>query len=362
VGDLEHQRQGIEMKSEAESAHASAAGFDAVHGDILLFFSELVIELGGDPEPLLRHVGIHAGDVSQVGYRTFVNLLEHAASELKCADFGLRLAARQGGGGVFGAMGVVMQNSMTLGAALDYVTKHTHAHSLAARVRLERDPFAQTIFVGHDILLDGLPNRSQAIEQLLLLGHLNVVESTGGRARVRKVFFRHRPLSPLVTYQRSFGCDVHFDQQEDGLEFAGRDLDCPILNADRGAYEGAKAFIEATFLQVSPPMHALVRGVILQFMGAEHCSNERVAAELDMHPRTLRRRLSAEKRTFQQVKDEVRGDLARYWLEHTDMDLAQIAQRLGYAEQSVFTRACVRWFAKTPNSVRVHRGVAFAAR
>ena len=127
--------------------------------------------------------------------RSWINLLEHAAAELQCLDFGMRLARLQTGGKVFGPIGKVMKNSRTLGEAIDYVASHVQAHSLAAGIRLERDHAARTLFVTHEILLDRLPNRRQAIEQVLLLGHLNAVETTGGQARAREVHFRHQPLS-----------------------------------------------------------------------------------------------------------------------------------------------------------------------
>ena len=64
------------------------------------------------------------------------------------------------------------------------------------------------------------------------------------------------------------------------------------------------------------------------------------------------RRLKAEGRTFLDIKDEVRRQLAQYYLSQTDFDLTYVAQKLGYAEHSVFTRSCVRWFSTPPSQVR----------
>ena len=341
----------------AEKDSEAVAVFDVVHADVLRFFPELVAQLGGDPKTLLQHVGIDPssnlfGMELSIGYRQIVNLLEHAATELRCPDFGMRLATLQGGGRVFGAIGVVMKNSKTLGDALDYVTRHSYAHSLAARIRLERRHASHNGFVGHDILLDRLPNRCQSIEQFLVLGNLNAIEITGGRARVRKVHFRHQPLSSLSTYRRYFGCDVLFDQQEDGVVFFEQDLLCPIVNPDVQVYEFVTSFINTKFTHVSPPMHAQVRGVILRFIGTEFCSNEQVAAELHLHPRTMHRRLKAEGKSFQEIKDGVRRDLALYYLPQTDLNLTYIAGKLGYAEHSVLTRNCIRWFSAPPSRLR----------
>jgi len=358
---------GSTLRSRAEKPPASTvtptaaaeSAFDIVHADILRFFPDLVVDLGGDPDVLLRQCGADLSDLSgersNVSYRLLVELLEHAATALTCSDFGLRLAALQGGGRVFGQMGVVMKNSPTLGDALDYVANHSHAHSLAARIRLEQNSAEQSTFVRHDILVAGLPNKRQAVEQLMLLGHLNAFEITGGQARVRKVHFRHQPMSPRSTYRRYFDCEVRFDQQEDGIVFSERDLRCPIVDPSAQAYAAATSFIDSEFTQVTPPVHALVRAAILQFLGTERCNNAEVAAELRLHPRTLHRRLKAEGKAFHEIKDEVRRDAALYYIEQTDLDLTQIAGRLGYAEHSVLTRSCVRWFSAAPRQVRQKR-------
>ena len=44
--------------------------------------------------------------------------------------------------------------------------------------------------------------------------------------------FRHQPLSSPRAYRRYFGCDVFFEQSEDGLVFPERDLRCPIVEPD----------------------------------------------------------------------------------------------------------------------------------
>ena len=62
-----------------------------------------------------------------------IGLMELAAAELDCPDFGMRLGKRQTGASMFGPLGLVMKNSRTFGDALEYVSKHTYAHSLAAR-------------------------------------------------------------------------------------------------------------------------------------------------------------------------------------------------------------------------------------
>jgi AraC-like DNA-binding protein len=348
----------------AASVAVQDGGFELLHADTLRFFPELVTELGGDPAALLRRLGLDPSIFRRAAapsYRSMIQLLELAAGELQVPDLGMRLAARQGGGKVFGIMGVVMKNSTTFGEALAYVVDHIYAHSLAVRMRCERDPAQRRTFVGYEILLDRVPNRRQAIEQALLLAHLNAAEISGGQARVREVLFRHQPLSSLRVYRDYFGCEVSFDQPEDGVVYGDHDLACPIADPDEQLYEMATAFIDAQFTRLTPPMHAQVRGLILQHLGEEACTNDRVAAGLGLHPRTLHRRLKAEGKSFEAIKDEVRREVALRHLQQTDLPLTRIAEKLGYAETSVLSRSCYRWFGVSPRRLRAQAARAGAA-
>ena len=322
--------------------------FDALHAEVLYGFPELVCKLGGDPAELLRRAGVAAG--TEASYRQTIELLELAAAALACPDFGLRLAQLQGGARVFGPLGVAMKNSRTFGEALAFVARHNYAHSLAARIRLVQTD--EGAFSAHDILLEGVPLKNQLVEQILLLGHLAAMEITGGHARVRRVHFRHQPVAAPSSYRRHFGCEVRFEQREDGVLFWATDMAAPVIDPDAQALERIVAFIDEAFPRHRPPLHAEVRGLIMQYVGSERCRNDAVAAELNLHPRTLHRRLRTEGASFQKIKDEVRRDVMLYYLQQTGLDLMRISERLGFAEQSVMTRSCNRWFAAPPSVLR----------
>jgi AraC-like DNA-binding protein len=323
--------------------------FEAVHALMLDGFAETVASLGGDAAALLDSCGARCP--STLTYRQIIALMERAAKALGCPDFGMRLAVHQGGRAVFGPLGEVMRNSRTFGDALAYVATHTYAHSLAARVTMHPLPDGG-MFMAHDILIDRAPNRAQAIEQILLLGHLGAIELTGGRARARSISFRHQPVSSLALYRRAFGCEVRFGDGADGVMYASGDLAAPVVASDEAAYQRAIGFVEARFTRHRPPLHAEVRAIVMRALGRDPCSNETVAAELALHPRTLHRRLRAEGTSFQRIKDEVRRDMLAYYLQHTTIELGRVSEKLGFAEQSVLTRRCQRWFGASPTRLR----------
>jgi AraC-like DNA-binding protein len=345
-----------EHRTQGDVAPKDEAWREVVHADALRFFPELVSDLGGDPAALLRQARIDPESLGKRGavveYRAMVQLLATAAAELQRPDFGVRLAMRQSGTKVMGPIGVVMKNSATVGQALGYCKRHIHAYSLATRVRFAPDRARHKLFVGLELLLDRIVDDRQVIEHGLMLAHLNIMEITGGAARAREVAFRHQPLSAPAVYRAAFGCEVRFGAPADGVVFTEADLLCPIVDPDERVYEMATSFIDARFPHATPPMHARVRSLVARRLGTEDCTNERIAAELCLHPRTLQRRLRAEGRSFETIKDEVRRDAALRYLRQADMPLTHVAEKLGYAEASVLSRSCYRWFAASPRQLR----------
>ncbi len=343
---------------------ASGEVFDIVHSDALQFFDELVTELGGNTQSLFDEARVNPASARKgatlLHYREFVQLLELAGRRLGIADFGLRLAQRQRAGKVMGPVGVVMKNSTTVGQALGYCAKHIHAYSLATRVRFKPNRARHTLLVSLEILLEGVLDTRQVIEHALSLANLNVIDITGGRARARLLLFRHQPQMPIRDYQMHFGCEVMFGQTCDGLVFNESDLLCEIADPDEQIYEMATDYINARYPRSMPPLHARVRSLILRHLG-EDCTHERIAGEMCMHPRTLQRRLKAEGRSFELIKDEVRREVALRYLVQPDVPLTRIAEKLGYAETSVLSRSCHRWFEASPKTIRRAAVTQFAA-
>ena len=73
---------------------------------------------------------------------------------------------------------------------------------------------------------------------------------------------------------------------------------------------------------------------------------------LGIHARTLHRRLQAEGRTFEDIRDEVRRTVVAHYLAQSDAALSDITEWLSYSEPTAFSRACRRWFGAAPREVR----------
>ena len=81
-----------------------------------------------------------------------------------------------------------------------------------------------------------------------------------------------------------------------------------------------------------------------------------VARELRLSARTLQRRLTGEKATFQRLMEEARRELARHYLLHSSLELNETAYLLGCEDANSFFRAFHQWEGTSPGDWRsTHR-------
>lgn len=79
---------------------------------------------------------------------------------------------------------------------------------------------------------------------------------------------------------------------------------------------------------------------------------EEIAAEFDVAPTTLRRRLEVEGTSYQDIKDQLRSDLAIDHLCHSSLSVNEIGALLGFTDASAFHRAFKRWNGLQPGEYR----------
>lgn len=326
----------------------------------LRLYTEFVRELGGDPHGLLAAVQIAPQSLTQldafISYRSMVHLLERTAAELECPDFGLRLAARQGGIATLGPLEVAMRNSTTVGEAYRYCAGHMQVYSPVVSIEIEEDREQDRYFMRFEILLDRVPNQRQAVENALGLTHHAVRTLSSGHFGAREVWFMHAALLPLGAYQRYFDAPVRFGMPFNAVFFNRRDFAKAIQDQDPQIYEMASSYIDIKFPAGSPQLGTRVYAIAARLLAEGQCTHAAVAAKLNMHPRTLQRRLREEGASFESIKDDVRRDAAARYLSQSDLPLIRISSLLGYSESSVLTRSCQRWFAKSPRQLREEAG------
>ncbi len=135
---------------------------------------------------------------------------------------------------------------------------------------------------------------------------------------------------------------------------AASDLDLPLSEPHDELHDLATSHLEQQVPKRHNTLQGQVRQVIEALLGTGTCNYREVAKALYRHPRNLQRRLREEGTTFEDIKDEVRRDLAQRYLSQPDVPLTQVTALLDYNEQSALSRSCRRWFDTTPRDFRTH--------
>lgn len=331
-------------------------GQGVVPAETLRLLPELIDELGMNGARFLADRGVEPALLSQrdrpiTGYQ-LIHLLEDAAAELDCPDIGMRLASRQRNEKMGNLFELVMRNSATVGDALRYCGSHVRMRSGAVSMEMLADRQARRAFVRFEFLLPQFFAQGQAVEHMLLRTCNIVAQISGGKVRPCEVRFAHANIAPLTSYRRHFGARVEFRQAVAGLCFDTADLLTPVTGADPQILQLATFFIENQFPARAVPMATRVRTAVARNIEGGDCTSEHVAALLGLPLRTLQRRLREEGTNFEAIRDEVRREIALQCLTRSRVPLSQVAEMLGYAETSAFSRSCHRWFSASPRQLR----------
>jgi AraC-like DNA-binding protein len=99
-----------------------------------------------------------------------------------------------------------------------------------------------------------------------------------------------------------------------------------------------------------------VRHALTDRLGSRSTALPDVARAITVHPRTLQRSLLDEGLAFAEILDCVRRERAHALLTGTDLPLAEVSARLGFAEPAVLSRCARRWWGHTASTRRQAHG------
>ena len=327
-----------------------------IRASILRGVPELITEMGGVGEGFLAAYGIDEAAPVQhdafVSLRVVERLIEDAAAMLDLPDLGLRLAARQDVH-VLGPLAIAMENSPTVGDALDCASRFLFVMSPALSHEVIEDPLGNPGILAIRYSSTTGAVSPQSIDYGVGIVHrVIVLVSGGGPYGLRSVQLPHPALAPAAVYREHFGAEVTFESADAILRFPRHLLTVPVAGGNELLRDIAVDFLESHFGQEEVPMTDLVTAILEGQNGPDRPDLAKVARLLSLHPRTLQRRLVAEGAGFQELVDRVRREHVRVLITTTDIAFSHIAAQVGMGEQSSLTRAVRRWFGTSPSELR----------
>lgn len=316
----------------------------------------IVAEAGGDGGASLSDFGVEVdlreGRSSFIGSRVVERVLEEAAHRFNLPDLGLRMAARQDPR-ILGPLAVAMENSHTIGAALECASRFLSVLSPALVQDVIPDPDGDPAMVGLRLANTLGIHSPQFLDYGLGMEHRVLTMVTRGRPYgLRTVLVPHKQIAVDSVYRAHFGTEVVFDAADAVLLMPRAVLGMPVSGGDELLRTIAVDFLENHHERAHVPVAELVTTILRRNQGLDTPSLPEVARALNLHERSLQRLLAAEGARFAQLLDDVRKSQARDLIGSTDLPFSEVAPRVGFRELSSLTHASRRWFGVSPSELR----------
>jgi AraC-like DNA-binding protein len=154
-------------------------------------------------------------------------------------------------------------------------------------------------------------------------------------------------------YARVSPLEVRFGQPALAFTFERATLALPCIGSDAQAHANACRACESLLsVSASASYTDKVSRALARAGAGRYPQLGEVADECGVSPRTLMRQLQAEATSFQALLDADRKARAQWLLQHKGLSVEEVAEQLGYADTSNFSRTVRRWFGVTPRALR----------
>jgi AraC-like DNA-binding protein len=317
-------------------------------------FIDMAVEHGADRGRLLRHLpgeeAALACPLQRVPADGLLDLLDEACAQTGRSDLGLicGVAFRPQ---TFLDTGYGLMLCASLRDVAAYNARYQRLTQEIGRTALEEeDGEARLVWTPAMAQRPGLAAFTEAVlAGCAVMGRWLVwMNDTGPRA----VHLRHAAPAHREALEALFGCPVVFDSPRDMMVLDPELLDRPLpqANAELLGLLSERLDRALQTLDEGPSLQMAVTQCIQAFLCEGPPRLEAVAQRLGLSARTLRRRLAEEATGFRELVEAARREACAIHLREGRLSMAQIAQALGYSEQSAFARAFRSWHGVPPGA------------
>lgn len=328
-----------------------------VRAIVVRSFPEFLASAGvASPARLIRASGIEPEELNDpealLSMRACAEMFERAAHETGRGtlglDFGLQLPWRD-----LGVLGHVIFSATSLGEGLDDVRRFYAATRILGEFSREAaDGEVRVSFSPQDTSPVQMSQMSFALFAFLM----RYCREATGRADLspREVRFRCAAPPEPAPLEAFFGAPVRFSASKDAFIFAAHDLEHPLAPEKPDPLPHLRRHAQQLLATLPPVGDYLlkVRRCTTKALADGHCDIDEIARRLKTSARSLQRHLQEAGSSYQKVLGGTRLAMAQLYLKDRSLSLPEIAYLLGYADQSVLSRAFRRWSGKKPLAYR----------
>lgn len=205
------------------------------------------------------------------------------------------------------------------------------------------------------IIRDGdTPKSMFAYATYLMLIHTLLCWLVDQRVLIEKIEVRCPQPNYDLDYRIRFSPEIHYECSENCIYFDLSYLSLKIKKTSQDWYTFIKNTPENLLVRFKNPssLSYQIRYDLKNSAPEYWPELSYFAVQFNMSDATLQRRLKNEGTHYQQLKNEIRRDLAMQCLSLNDHSLEMISTTLGFHDVSAFSRAFKKWTGQTPGNYR----------
>lgn len=338
----------------AASPNPAARMSSLVRAASLTNYAEVARQAGLNPDRMLLDAGLDPGVLREPDLMVPVDrvrrLLEVSAERTGDDAFGLRMALTRQLSNL-GPVGMVIRDQPTVRESIRVLMRYHAALNGALAMSLEEQ--GALVLVREELLHTGRAQSTrQSIE--LAVGVLFVLmrQLLGSHWLPQRVCFVHAAPRDMGLHLQLFGPRVDFGHEFNGIACLTSEMDARNPGADPQMARYAQRLLEASPLHGDISTADDVQRTIALLLPSGRCNIEQVAAHMGLVPRTVQRRLADEGRSFSDLVNELRIELAQRHVVQGSRPLTDVAALLGFAALSGFSRWYQQQFNCSPSQAR----------
>ncbi len=321
---------------------------------------DFIDQQGGDAETVLNRAAIDVSWLTDptlpLDLAAYVQMMEEAADQTGNGNFGLWFG-QQFQPQDLGLIGGVTLTAPTLVCALEALADLFPYHQQVTHTACR---YAGGLVALEYRILDGAILARRQDAELTMGMFVNVLRHVFGPTWApEEVHFEHPQPEQAQEHEKAFQAPIHWGQRTNALIFQRPADDIAMPAADLRSMDRLRGQLiqaargSAGDIPLIRRVQAEIRSRLVD--GLPYIDD--VAEALGLRRWTLQRCLADEGVRFSDLVEAVRCQLARLYVERTQVPLAEIACLLGYSELSAFSRAFTRWYALPPRQFRTQAAV-----
>lgn len=328
-------------------------------GRFVLNIIQFASQQGADFQKLLSISGNAVDELCNEDFRVSAEVynavIEAALDETEDAAFGLHIGEHLSLSAA-GLIYQIVQTSSTIEEALQYCCDFANLGCRALPLSLRKTQ--------NEMIVELIPDPIWAESSAAAVHHTaDGILAFTLREFQNLTLQKHQPTSVHIPYgtrdnrpeyERVFKCPVIYDSKVISMRFELKHVQESIITSDYNLLQVLVSHAEQKLQQIEGDagFTSVVKRSIMNMVKPKFPTIEEVAASLNLSVRSFQRKLKEYGKTYKQLLDEVRLDLAKSYLKKPELSISEIAFLLDYSEPSAFIRSFKRWTDKTPSQFR----------